>query len=263
MRLFIMTDLEGASGVAGSFELLEPGGRCFAEAVTNLTRDVNAAIEGALEAGAQDITVLDGDGRRFTLRRDDLHPAARLLQGVRVGELAGFAPPYDAMFVIGAHAMAGTRGAVLSHTFWSRSLHNLWLNGRLTGEVGVWAAWVGLHGVPTVLVTGDDAAAAEARAHVPGVRTVAVKKGIGRHYALCDAPPMTAQAIHTAAAEALRHRGEVQPVRPSLPMELRIEYMDPQVADHVGCRPGVERVDGRTVQARGDSLPGLMSLLMP
>ena len=264
MKLFIMTDLEGASGVVGNKDTLDPRtGRKFSEAVANLTHDVNAAIEGALAGGAEEITVLDGDGRRFTLLRDQLNPRANLLQGVRQGELAGFVGGYDAMFAIGVHAMAGTPKGVLNHTFSSVIIHNLWLNGRLCGELGFWAAWAGVEGVPTVLVAGDRSATEEARAFIPGVETVAVKEGLSRYYALCYPAAQVAEMLRQGAKHALQRRAEIPIFRPGQPFELRIEFTDSHLAGHVATRPGVTAVDGRTVQATGNSLGALMSLLWP
>jgi D-amino peptidase len=264
MKLFIMTDLEGASGVTGPKEELDPRtGRHFAEAVANLTHDANAAIEGALEAGVADITVLDGDGRRFTLSRDKLNPAAKLLQGARTSELAGFDGSYEAVFVIGAHSMAGTLKGYLNHTFMSATIQNLWLNGQKTGEVGIWAAWVGAEGVPVVLVSGDEAAVREARGILAETETVCVKEGVTRYYALSYPRPQVAESIRSAARRAIQRRGKIPPYRPSRPFELKIEYMDSQIADHIAHRPGVAQVDGRTVKASGMQLSELMALLFP
>ena len=52
------------------------------------------------------------------------------------------------------------------------------------GETAIFAAIAAQVGVPTILITGDEAVAREARAAIPGVHTVAVKKGLNR-YASC------------------------------------------------------------------------------
>ena len=82
-----MTDLEGASGVAGRWEDFGPGGRVHEEARRLLTGDVNAAVEGALRGGADEVVVLDGHGDAFSILIEQLHPAAKLIRGRRVLEM--------------------------------------------------------------------------------------------------------------------------------------------------------------------------------
>ena len=77
---------------------------------------------------------------------------------------------------IGYHAMAGTRTAILDHTWSSARVHNLWLNGTLAGEIALNAAGCGHYGVPVVAISGDQCACAEAAALLPGIHTAQVKK---------------------------------------------------------------------------------------
>ena len=264
MRLFIMTDLEGASGVSGPKEELDPRtGRKFAEACANLTHDVNAEVEGAIEAGAEDVVVLDGAGRRFTILRNLLHPRAGLLQGARAGELTGLDESFEAMFVIGAHAMAGTPDGVLNHTFSSRLIHNVWLNGRQCGEVEILAAWTGQLGIPLVLVSGDRAATEEVRPILPDTELVAVKDGMSQDYARLRPAGEVAAMLRAAAKRAVEKRSRVAPYRVPHPVEIQIEFLETQTADRMARRPGAKRVDGRTVKAKGETIADALALLLP
>jgi D-amino peptidase len=67
MKVFVMTDLEGATGVAGDWADFNPGGREHDPARRMLTGDVNAAIQGAYEGGADEVVVLDGHGAAFSI----------------------------------------------------------------------------------------------------------------------------------------------------------------------------------------------------
>src|SRR5262245_62168878 len=78
---FIVTDLEGAGGVNDREEQLLPGQRRYPESRHILLGEVNAAVEGALSAGAREIVVWDGHDGSRTLSIDETHPAAKLLQG--------------------------------------------------------------------------------------------------------------------------------------------------------------------------------------
>ena len=93
MKIFIMTDLEGATGVAGRWSDFDPGRREHESARRLLTGDVNAAIEGAFEAGANEIVVLDGHGAAFSIILEDLDPRAQLIRGRRLSELRDLTRP--------------------------------------------------------------------------------------------------------------------------------------------------------------------------
>ena len=62
MRVYVMTDMEGVCGVQDSENWCEPSGRYYEQGRELLTREVNAAVEGFLEAGATDVLVADGHG---------------------------------------------------------------------------------------------------------------------------------------------------------------------------------------------------------
>ncbi|MEM3648478.1 MAG: M55 family metallopeptidase [Thermoproteota archaeon] len=51
MKVYVLADMEGASYVVRE-QQTEPGSREYEEACLLLTRDVNAAVEGALEGGS-------------------------------------------------------------------------------------------------------------------------------------------------------------------------------------------------------------------
>src|SRR5437867_2836875 len=116
-RLFIVTDLEGVGGVNDASEQILPGQRRYPESRKLLIGELNAAIEGALAAGASEIVVWDGHDGSRTLSIDEVHPRAQLIQGEPT-------PPdyylgedhYDGILIIGQHAMAGAKNGVLAHT---------------------------------------------------------------------------------------------------------------------------------------------------
>ena len=60
MKIYILTDLEGVSGVVSFDEQTSPQGRYYEQAKRLLTGEVNAACEGAFQGGADEVVVLDG-----------------------------------------------------------------------------------------------------------------------------------------------------------------------------------------------------------
>jgi D-amino peptidase len=201
MKIYIMTDMEGVAGVVSSVDYCAPDSRYYEVGRELTTLETNAAIEGALDAGATEFLVVDGHGHG-AIDAQRLHPAARLLTGRPMGYPFGCDQSFDAAFVVGQHAKANTDGGHLCHTG-SFSVEDQLLNGRSLGELGLNLLFVASYGVPTVLVTGDLDCAHEAEALVPQIETVAVKEGWRR-----GAP------AGLTADEARRHNGAAVHLHP-------------------------------------------------
>jgi len=101
---------------------------------------------------------------------------------------------------------------------------------------------------PVVLVTGDEAACAEAREFFPGCETVAVKYAINRNSALVIHPQKAQEMIREAAKRALKQVGKVEPLKIDYPAEVLLEFTRSDYADTRADTPGVVRVDARTVK---------------
>ena len=178
MKVYIITDMEGVAGVLSSVDYCAPESRYYEVGRTMTTLETNAAIEGALAAGATDFLVVDGHGHG-AIDPLQLHPAARLLAGRPMGYPFGCDGSFDAAFIVGQHAKANADGGHLAHSG-SFTVDDQLVNGHSLGELGVNMLFVAYFGVPTVLVTGDAACCTEARALVPEMETVAVKEGLRR-----------------------------------------------------------------------------------
>jgi D-amino peptidase len=235
VRVFIMTDMEGVAGVVNSDAYCGTDSPYYEVGRELTTRETNAAIEGALDAGATDILVVDGHGVR-AINPLLLHPAARPLSR---RPLSGpypdaLATAYDAVFFVGQHAKANTDGGHLAHSF-SFGVKELSLNDRSIGELGLCLLAYASFGVPTVLVTGDVACGAEARDLVPEIETVAVKEGLrlgstedlsaeeARRFngaAIHLHPERAREFIRAGATRALRRVREIPPLRIPPPYEL-------------------------------------------
>src|SRR5690242_17203725 len=134
MRVLIMTDMEGVAGVINAQDYLNAAGRLYHVGRALTTQETNAAVEGALAAGATDVLVVDGHGAG-AIEPELLHPAARLLAGMPKPRAFGCDDSFDAAFVVGQHAMSNTDGGHLAHTN-SWRVDSWRLNGRLIGELG-------------------------------------------------------------------------------------------------------------------------------
>lgn len=238
MKLFIMTDMEGSAGVVNSDDYCNQTSRYYEVGRELTTRETNAAIEGALDAGVTDILVVDGHGQG-AINPLLLHPAARLVIGRPRPSGYPFGDPdfdasFDAAFFVGQHAKSNTDGGHLAHSN-SFAVEDISINGVSVGEMGRSMAIFSTYGVPTVLVCGDAACGAEAKALVPEVETVAVKEGLKRGSATGLDPeanklfngaaihlhPERARAlIRDAATRAIRRRAEISQFRLEPPFTL-------------------------------------------
>ncbi len=181
MKIYILTDLEGAAGVSRFSQTRdyrdEPDQK--QEARELLTAEVNAAVEGILDVDPDaEVVVLDGHGNGGIDPRI-FHPRAKLIAHGPIRPPYFLDETYDALLFVGQHAMAGTENAPLCHTYSSISVEFYKINGCLIGEFGARAILAGSFGVPTVFLAGDDKAADEARQMVPGIVTAVVKEGLG------------------------------------------------------------------------------------
>lgn len=255
MKIWIMTDLEGVAGVFSFDEHVSPKGRWYDLSRKLLTQEVNAAVEGALEQGARDVLVVDGHGWGG-VNIEELNPEAKLLAGRPLLLPWGLEKGFEAAFMIGQHAMAGVEKAHLSHTESHTCIQNVWINGVKAGEVAIVAAVAGYFDVPLVLVTGDKAACLEAESLIPGLETVAVKEGLSHGAAISVTPAKARMLIKEGAKRAMLKRKTIPPFKVKKPVELVIELTEESKgsAETLSRRPGVKKIDTRTIKIEGDDI---------
>ncbi len=247
--ILLITDAEGVAGICRQeqTDTKDPELRAL------LAGEVNAAVEGFLEGGIEDIYVWDGHGGSATLSALAIHPRARLIIGT-LGRTMTLERGYSAVGFLGQHAMAGVRGGIMAHSYSSLGIQNLRLNGRNAGEIETRAALAGHFGVPVIFLSGDRAAVEELRAIVPQAETVAVMEGLGRHTCIAMSAEMSRQAIRAAARRAAEKLGKVPPYRIDGPVVIEIEYTTRNsLRPDAGEALGGEVVDDRTIRFRGSN----------
>ena len=247
VKIYIHTDLEGISGI-DTMEMIERQGSRHRECCEKLMADLNAAIDGAFAGGATHVTVLDshGGGNNFILEL--LDPRAQ--NDVRPNKKwwGIIDDSYQGTFFIGAHPMAGTQNGFLDHTQSSLAWHDYSVNGRKMGELAQWAIVAGNWGVPMLMVSGDEAACAEARNFFRPVETAVVKRAVGRNRAELVEVKEARQRIREAARRAVGLVGKAHPLTPLKPMDIRLEYNRADYCDGPAAKIGIERLDARTIR---------------
>jgi D-amino peptidase len=255
MKIYVICDLEGTAGVVDHSKQCRFDGEYFWQARQNATLELNALVEGALDCGVDEIVAWDGHGSfPGGLDVDILHPACKLVMGAGDDGPLGLDEHFDAVLQCGLHAMAGTKQAVLAHSFMGH-IAGIWVNDVLWGEIAMNAHTAGVKGVPCVFLSGDQAAADEARALIANIEVAVVKQGLSPDPielsrpspALSLAPEKARDVIRQAVQRALERRGEIRPFRFDPPYTIRTRFYQEAHAERAADLAGVRRLDMFTV----------------
>lgn len=256
MKVLISADMEGTCGVVSwvHCEAPELGAVVsnqseYDRARLRMTLEVNAAIEGALAGGADEVIVNDSHDGQRNLIPEALHIEARYINGNDkfFGMMQGIDQDIDAVFYTGYHAKAGTLAAPLAHT-WTTYLQDVRFDGVSTGEFGLNAAIAGHFGVPVVFISGDDKAVAQTQA-ILGDQVVGavVKEGISTFSAMNLHPEKARQLIRAGAERAMSKVGVATPFRLPEGVTVELDYDHQVRADQTLLIPGITRVSERTI----------------
>ncbi len=255
MKLYLQTDIEGVAGVT-FFEHRDPAPENVLHRQRMqrlLTGEVQAAVRAAFDAGATEVVVNDNHGSGYNILFEELDPRCEIIHGRNCSGphwLPEFDASFDALLLVGMHAMGGTPNALLPHSLWEVNGGALHL-----GEGSMAAALAGHRGVPTVFASGDDKVTAELRGKIPGLRTVQTKKGLGAYQARSLVPARACALIAAGVMEALAHIKDIAPYRVPGPLRLNLldspKHMPPfaYILDKAVEAPDIEEAFLRAVKA--------------
>lgn len=267
-KIYISVDFEGAACVIGfpgkPMETLgsglETNTAVFKQAQRLVTAETNAAIRGALAAGATEIIVEDNHGSGHNLLYEELHPEAKVIMGgPRPQRFCLLDKSFDGLILLCHHAMAGAQNGILAHSYSSVSVHRMILNGRPIGEIGFDAAIAGERGVPVIFVSSDDAGCAEAKKFLgQDLVTVSTKRGLGRNCALSLSPKKAQELTEAAVKRAVQNGRARKPYTLKGPFTLEHVYKWESQADAAAKARGAERLDAYRIRHRGKTISDLV-----
>jgi D-amino peptidase len=234
-KIYIVTDLEGASGVYNFTQTRDKESPLGQKAMEYLMGDIAAVVRGLRDAGAGEILVLDGHGgqafvphlmkpgaKYITQQPGAKHPTDPPKQSI----IWGLDESYAGVIQLAAHAMMGTPDGVLNHTQSSRGENRYWYNGVESGELVQVAAYAGHYNVPTIMVTGDEATCRESEKFFGKTCvTVAVKKGLGREAAVLYPFAETRQALYEGAKRAVKAIPLCKPYKLQTPIQAKKQHL--------------------------------------
>jgi D-amino peptidase len=254
MKVYISADMEGTVGIVHRVSTSPPwlegkGAGEYERGRVRMTKEVAAAVRGALAAGAEEVLVNDSHDGMLNILIDDLPRGARLISGSQkdLSMMEGVGEPgiRCALFT-GYHAKAGTPQGVLAHTY-TGQVSDLRIDGVSVGEYGLNAAVAGDFDVPVTLVTGDNWVIAQVRALLGGnVVGVQVKQGLALETADNIHPELAYERIESAARDAVGIADRVRPFK-IRDARIEVEWNHSTLADLAVLAPEVERIGEREV----------------
>jgi len=258
MKILIAADMEGISGVV-HWDQVDSHHPEYARFRHLMTADVNAAIRGAFEGGASEVLVSDGHGEGRNILIEELDPRARLNSGTPspFSMIQGIDSGVTGVMFVGYHARIGTQYAILDHTWSDTRIANLSIQGKPFGEIGLNAAVCGHFDVPVILISGDQAACAEAEGLIPAIETVIVKRASGRMAAELLPPIISEDMIQSCASGAvqnLKNGRSSGPLKLTTPITLAIDFVQSEMADKAAMLPGAKR-NGRQIEYTAADMP--------
>ena len=140
---------------------------------------------------------------------------------------------------------------MLDHSYSSREIQNLYLNGKKIGEIGIDAAIAAEHNIPVLLVTGDEKACQEAVSFIPGVRACPVKKSYCTQGTRLFSVARAHELIKAATVEAIKRRKRAKLMKVEYPATIRWEYVE---RVQIPVKEAYHQIDNRTVERTGDSV---------
>jgi D-amino peptidase len=249
LKVYISVDMEGITGVVTN-EQLGPAGFEYQRARQFMTDELNAAIQGARDAGATQILVSDSHGNGQNLLIDQLPNDVRIVRSWPrpLMMMEGIDSTFAAALFIGYHASSANVRGVRAHTVSSANLTGIALNGIQMPEGGINAAIAGHFGVPIVMLSGDDATAAEVSRIVGPIETAVVKRALSFHAAETMTPKAALDLIRQKAKAGVERRATLRPHVLRGPITLDVSFKHYRAAEIMAYLPMVTRVDAHTIR---------------
>ena len=257
MKIYIMSDIEGISGIYHREQVVQDGSR-YNEGRRFMTREANICAEALKEAGVDTVYYHDCHGMGSNIYWEDISPAIDKVivgsNGVILNRFADCVKECDGVILLGYHAMAGTKDAILEHTMSSMSWQNFWLNGEKSGEVAIDAGILGDWDIPVIMVSGDDKLEKEVKKILPDVVTAVVKEGLGCMSAALLPPHKSAELIREKTIEAVKNIDKVKPYKVEKPVTMKLELVERHELPSPYSKPYMTIHDGRTYSVTADSV---------
>jgi len=262
LKIYISADMEGVVG-AVTGEQLGPGGFEYERFRQFMTNEVNAAIDAARAAGANEFVISDSHGNGQNLLIDQLPDDVTIVRSWprELSMMAGIDETFDGVIFLGYHASTNNTRGVRAHTMSSANITSLRLNGMTMTEGGINAAIAGHFGVPVIMVSGDDIAVAENQVIIGDIEGAVVKWSSGFHSARTLTPEAAYEVIRTRTKSAIDRIDDFEPYVLDTPIELELSLKHYQPVELLAYLSNVEKVNSHTIRFTGDDITEVSNFL--
>lgn len=246
MKFYLSMDMEGVTALP-DYTYVNSNEANYERGRRLMTEDANAIIRGSVDAGAQEFLVNDSHSKMNNLIAEELCEEADLITGgVKTYSMVeGLDNRFTGAFFAGYHARAGQKG-VMAHSM-IFAVRTMWIDEVEIGELGFNAYVAGYHGVPVLLVAGDDCACWEAEGLIPNITTAAVKQSLTRSAVRTMHPKKAQRYLREQTIKAIENRRNVKPLVPPEKPLLKIEFTNYGEAELAAMMPGCELEEGTTI----------------
>lgn len=262
LKIYISADMEGVVG-AVTGEQLGPGGFEYERFRQFMTNEVNAAIDAARAAGANEFVISDSHGNGQNLLIDQLPDDVTIVRSWprEHSMMAGIDETFDGVIFLGYHASTNNTRGVRAHTMSSANITSLRLNGMTMTEGSMNAAIAGHFGVPVIMVSGDDIAVAENQVIIGDIEGAVVKWASGFHSARTLTPEAAYEVIRTRTKSAIDRIDDFEPYVLDTPIELELSLKHYQPVELLAYLSNVEKVNSHTIRFTGDDITEVSNFL--
>jgi D-amino peptidase len=222
MKIYISADIEGVTGIT-HWDETEKSKSDYQKFAQQMTDEVKAACEGAVNAGVEEIWIKDAHDSGRNIIAVDLPEIIKLVRGwsehpyLMVQELD---ESFDALLMIGYHSFGGSSSNPLSHTLSSSTLNYIKLNGEFASEFLIHSYAAANMEVPVVFLSGDEGICKEANTLNQNIKTIAVNKGVGNSV-ISIHPQLATKKIKEGVEFVLK--GDINKCKVKLPDHFKIE----------------------------------------
>jgi D-amino peptidase len=255
MKIYISADMEGVVGVVTN-EQLGPQGFEYARFREFMTQEVNAAIEGAVAAGAMQIVVSDSHGNGQNLLIEKLPKDILLVRSWPrpLMMMQGVDETFAGAIFIGYHSATTNSQGVRAHTISSARLADVRLKGISMSEAGLNAAIAGHFNVPVIMISGDDVVVKETQALLGDVEGAVVKWASGFHSAKTMMPEASYQLIREKVQKAVGRIKDFKPYKLAAPIQLDVRFKNYRPSEVLSYLSIVERTDAHSIRFTGKDM---------
>jgi len=182
--ILILSDMEGVAGIADK-RLVSPDNvfwEHYGRAL--LTEEINVVASTLYHRGIKRIYLSESHnyGKNTVYKKLfpfitvlPPHSAQSNMHGRELWDKIYSNSSISAVILVGFHGMEGSEG-FLPHSLDSNIFRSIEVNGKPTGEIGLFSAIAGSYDIPIIGITGDEAAVKEAKKHMPHISCIVTKK---------------------------------------------------------------------------------------